>query len=243
MLTAGPPAQMPPERPPPPPPRGGRARTVMASDAAQRPLGPRVLSATTTTSQQATRPHQLVADAAQAAATNQARHPSRTLPVQTARGRLEGGPAGLRPSPAALAGTPNNGVLGAAAVLTLASLETPSTPHQPRHAALMSGEAQAPLQPSLAHAGRPYRSAELNAVGACSAWLLPHMASDADLGAAADAQRHALGDTVTGVTADTTTDTHRHAQAKRRVAAEVSVAATGSGCSGVELCMCACICI
>ena len=94
---------------------------------------------------------------------------------------------------------------------------------QPRHAALMSGEAQAPLQPSLAHAGRPYRSAELNAVGACSAWLLPHTASDADLGAAADAQRHALGDTVTGVTADTKTDTHRHAQAKRRVAAEVSV--------------------
>ena len=102
----------------------------------------------------------------------------------------------------------------------------------------MSGEAQAPLQPSLAHAGRPYRSAELNAVGACSAWLLPHTASDADLGAAADAQRHALGDTVIGVTADTKTDTHRHAQAKRRVAAEVSVAATGSGCSGVELCMC-----
>ncbi|MGB1599120.1 MAG: hypothetical protein ACPIOQ_40600, partial [Promethearchaeia archaeon] len=97
-----------------------------------------------------------------------------------------------------------------------------STPHQPRHAALMSGEAQAPLQPSLAHAGRPYRSAELNAVGACSAWLLPHTASDADLGAAADAQRHALGDTVTGVTADTTTDTHRHAQAKRRVAAEAA---------------------
>ena len=132
MLTAGPPAQMPPERPPPPPPRGGRARTVMASDAAQRPLGPRVLSATTTTAQQATRPHpaaagaglslapapiaygtgvlgstvsaahaiaqhQLVADAAQAAATNQARHPSRTLPVQTARGRLEGGPAGSAP--------------------------------------------------------------------------------------------------------------------------------------------------
>ena len=278
MLTAGPPARKPPERPPSPPPRGGRARTVMASDAAQWPLGPHVLSATTTTAQQATRPHpaaagagvslapapiayrtgvlgstvsaahasaqhQLVADAAQAAATNQARHPSRTLPVQTARGRLEGGPAGLRPSPAALAGTPNNGVLGAAAVLTLASLETPSTPHQPRHAALMSGEAQAPLQPSLAHAGRPYRSAELNAVGACSAWLLPHTASDADLGAAADAQRHALGDTVTGVTADTKTDTHRHAQAKRRVAAEVSVAATGSGCSGVELCMCACICI
>ena len=114
---------------------------------------------------------------------------------------------------------------------------------QPRHAALMSGEAQAPLQPSLAHAGRPYRSAELNAVGACSAWLLPHTASDADLGAAADAQRHALGDTVTGVTADTTTDTHRHAQAKRPVAAEVCVAATGSGCSAVELCMCACICI
>ena len=110
---------------------------------------------------------------------------------------------------------------------------------QPRHAALMSGEAQAPLQPSLAHAGRPYRSAELNAVGACSAWLLPHTASDADLGAAADAQRHALGDTVTGVTADTKTDTHRHAQAKRRVAAEVCVAATGSGCSGVELYMCA----
>jgi hypothetical protein len=199
---------MPPERPPPPPPRGGRARTVMASDAAQRPLGPRVLSATTTTSQQATRPHQLVADAAQAAATNQARHPSRTLPVQTARGRLEGGPAGSAP---------------------------PRRTH-------VRGGASAP-EPSLAHAGRPYRSAELNAVGACSAWLLPHMASDADLGAAADAQRHALGDTVTGVTADTTTDTHRHAQAKRRVAAEVSVAATGSGCSGVELCMCACICI
>ena len=132
MLTAGPPAQMPPERPPPPPPRGGRARTVMASDAAQRPLGPRVLSATTTTAQQATRPHpaaagagvslapapiaygtgvlgstvsaahataqhQLVADAAQAAATNQARHPSRTLPVQTARGRLEGEPAASAP--------------------------------------------------------------------------------------------------------------------------------------------------
>ena len=134
MLTAGPPARKPPERPPPPPPRGGRARTVMASDAAQRPLGPRVLSATTTTAQQATRrgptqrrqalgsafapapiaygtgvlgstvsaahaiaQHQLVADAAQAAATNQARHPSRTLPVQTARGRLEGGPAGSAP--------------------------------------------------------------------------------------------------------------------------------------------------
>ena len=132
MLTAGPPARKPQERPPPPPPRGGRARTVMASDAAQRPLGLRVLSATTTTSQQATRPHpaaagagvslapapiaygtgvlgstvsaahataqhQLVADAAQAAATNQARHPSRTLPVQTARGRLEGGPAGSAP--------------------------------------------------------------------------------------------------------------------------------------------------
>ena len=57
MLTAGPPAQMPPEHPPPPPPRGGRARTVMASDAAQWRLGPRVLSATTTTAQQATRPH------------------------------------------------------------------------------------------------------------------------------------------------------------------------------------------
>ena len=45
----------------------------------------------------ATAQHQLVADAAQAAATNQARHPSRTLPVQTARGRLEGGPAGSAP--------------------------------------------------------------------------------------------------------------------------------------------------
>ena len=63
MLTAGPPARKPPERPPPPPPRGGRARTVMASDAAQRPLGPRVLSATTTTAQQATRPHPAAAGA------------------------------------------------------------------------------------------------------------------------------------------------------------------------------------
>ena len=63
MLTTGPPARRPPERPPPPPPRGGRARTVMASDAAQRPLGLRVLSATTTTSQQATRPHPAAAGA------------------------------------------------------------------------------------------------------------------------------------------------------------------------------------